>query len=193
MTDSINATLKSAVEKLKSYISANSGKKSQTDYFRILDGLEQYAIGDERAVEEILSAYYQEITGAIPFQCAPNHWNTVKGRAILMLLDVLDCSEPKRIYFYNKRIYTGSFLPQLVSYEEWQREIGICKSTILNKVSRICGFLAFLETKDVVQAEQVSVEHVLSYLHSKESASSHYKRSISYAIKSFLTSPCSSS
>ena len=189
MTDSINATLKSAVEKLKSYISANCGKKTRTDYFRILDGLEQYAIDDERTVAEIVSAYYQEITGAAPFQRATSHWKTVKGRAILMLLDVLDCSEPKRIYSYNKRIYTGSFLPQLVSYEAWQREIGICKSTILSRVSRIRDFLSFLENKKVIQTEQMSVEHVLSYLHSKESASSNSKRTISCAIKSFLTSP----
>jgi hypothetical protein len=138
-----NITLESSVTKLKSYISDNYSKKSRTDYFRILDGLEQYGIGDKRAPEDIISAYYQDITGAVPFQCATSHWKTVKGRVLLMLPDMLNCDEPKLRYIYNKRIYTGSFLPQLVSYEEWQREIGICKSTILNRVGCICDFLSF--------------------------------------------------
>lgn len=189
MSDSNNVTLDCAVEKLKSYISANYSKKSRTDYFRILDGLEQYAIGDDRTTEEIISAYYQEITETVPFQRATSLWKRVKGRTIFMLLDILSGNKPKREYVYNKHIYSGAFVLQLASFEEWQQEIGNRESTIKSKSGCIRDFLSFLDKKEVAYIEQISVDHVLSYLQSRESASSNYRRYISRTLKSFLTSP----
>lgn len=189
MADSNSKAIKDAVQKFTSYVSENYSSKSTPYYKEVLEGLAQYANGDERNPTDVIASYYKIVTGKPAFQRPETKWLRLKARVIFMLLDIVNGNELKRIYTYNATEYSGVFVSQLASFTDWQREIGNSNGTIREKRIYICEFLRFLEDKGVASPKQITVNHILSYLQYREKVSAGNKWHVAYALRSFLTSP----
>ncbi|MCL2776120.1 MAG: tyrosine-type recombinase/integrase [Oscillospiraceae bacterium] len=190
MTNSIvQCELHAGIDELKSYVTANYGKKSVRHYSGVLDGLKDYAANAMGSVSDIIGEYYEKVTLKPPFQHPETAWRRHKARTLLMLTDILAGSEPKREYYYNKTTYSGVFKECWERYSEWLLEIDNNVSSLRTKKSIVIPFLRYLDSEAITGLSNMTVEHVLSYLNCCSNNTPNRSKRTAYILRNFLNSP----
>ena len=193
MIDSSNTkTLYDAVHQFRELIIQNYGSESVTaqDYIRIADDFQRYTEGanSESSPEVVIQEYYRMAVGVPAFEAPPSKSKERCGRAIRMILDILNGEEPKRRYINHKVDCPLPYQSVLKKYETFMRNDQKSDGTVRTRSGRMKVFFVFLVGHECTALKSITPDLFTGFISSlNDRYSSQGKASLLYTLRNFFS------
>jgi integrase len=145
-------------------------EKSNRDKFRdhalgMVDELETRIIAKPEDADATLGAYYEEVTGAKPYEHPGSKYRVRKARVVLVCRDLLAGREPKTKYTFGKdAVRSSAFVTTLESYRMWMSSLGQSAATVETRLQRADVLLRYLEKHGVTSLAQLDAKVLAGFV-----------------------------
>ncbi len=193
MIDSSNTkTLYDAIHQFREHIIQNHGSESGTTqaYICIADDFQRYTkrADSENSPEVVIQEYYRMTVGVPAFEAPPSKSKERWGRAIRMILDILNGEEPKRRYTNHKVVCPVPYQLILRKYETFMRNDQKSNGTVRTRSGRMKVFFVFLVDCKCITLESITPELFARFISSlNDKYSSQGKASLLYTLRNFFS------
>ena len=193
MIDSSNKkALYDAIHQYREHIIQNHGSESGTAqaYICIADDFQRYAerTDSENSSEVVIREYYRMTVGVPAFEAPPSKSKERQGRAIRMILDILNGEEPKRRYTNHTVDCPVPYQLILKKYETFMRNDQKSDGTVRTRSGRMKVFFVFLANCECTVLESITPDIFLGFISSlNDRYSSQGKASLLYTLRNFFS------
>lgn len=185
-------TLYDAIHQYRKHIIQNHGSESGTAraYICIADDFERYTerTDSEKSPEVVIQEYYRITVGVPAFKAPPSKSKERRGRAIRMILDILNGDEPKRRYTYHTVDCPAPYQLVLRKYEAFMRNDQKSDGTVRTRSGRMKVFFVFLVSCECTALESITTDIFIGFISSlNDRYSSQAKASLLYTLRNFFS------
>lgn len=159
------ADTRGALQRARLIIEESNKDRFREYALRMVDEVEELA-GDRGVVDEgDLRTYYEEKTGARPYERPGNRYRARKARVILMCRDLLSGLEPKTRYMFGKdAVRSSSFAEELRFYRDWMGSRELSPATIETRLQRADVLLRYLEGSGITELGKIDAEALARFI-----------------------------
>ncbi len=178
------------VEKAKQHFEPILSPKTFGYYTGVWNKLIIYAEASADSSNVDICIFYEKITHTPAYTKPSTKWWMMQARAVFVLGDLIMDDAPKREYIYNQSSYAGIFINEFNQYVQSRIDEGKSSETIRREKVQIANLLTALEKYGVKNLEEVTAQHLFSYISGiNPDYSDSWKRSQAYTARKFLNCP----
>lgn len=180
-----------ALGRARSIIEKSNAGGFRGHALRMMDDLEELADEGGAVSEGAIRAYYEEKTGAKPYEHPGGRYKVREARVILMCRDLLSGTEPRSRYMFGKdATRSAAFAETLDSYRAWMESRELSPATIETRLQRADVMLRHLEESGVTNLERLDAEALarsVAWLDGRYTSVG--KSNILYTLRSLFSCP----
>lgn len=144
---------------------ANTDVKFIGYALRMVDEMEDLVLSKPEDAWNAIDDYYEEQTGASPYERPGSSYRIRKARVILVCRDLLEGNCPKARYMFGKDAVRSSvFAGDLESYQSWMESQELSDATIDTRLQRADVLFRYLEGVGIGGIGSLSAEALAGFI-----------------------------